>query len=201
LTEALTTLVEQHLLDSYELTARTVTVHGDLDGMAIHIEEGDLAGHKSSIFTSWDVEAVTPRTGFSLIRKADEKPRITFCPEEFAAYYRQASQFLHTAAFRALSPFARSVWRLHCQGLTNQEIKLELSVPGRVVQVSVRKTRRLARLPDVAGGLLSLRGRKRTVKDACAGPCCKAEAVRLGLCNTHYMQMRRRGYLTVLRVA
>ena len=200
LADVLSTLVAEHILDAYELTAHTVTLHGDLDAIAVRLEEEDLAPRRYGIFTRRHQGDTT--YGFSrcfldnTLVDHGHIPTRFLRPEEHAAYYQQASQFLYTAAFRTLSSFAKTVWRLHAQGLTNSEIKAELDVPGKHVQVSVRRTRRLARLPEVAGALLSLRGRKKLAKSTCAGPCCKARAVRLGLCNTHYMQMRRRGYLT-----
>lgn len=56
-------------------------------------------------------------------------------------YYRQASDYLHTATFN--TEREQEMWQLHCEGLSLREIGLEVCLSKSTVQRYLEKHRKL----------------------------------------------------------
>ena len=56
--------------------------------------------------------------------------------EATVEYYARCRQFAHSSSFvRHLRPFDRTVWRLHCEGLSRRGVGAELAAKGTLVRI------------------------------------------------------------------
>jgi hypothetical protein len=69
--------------------------------------------------------------------------------EGIAGYYHRAETFTATHRFGKFSKQTKAVWRLHAQGLSNQEVSKRLGVTLIVVRSAIRRVRLAAGLPEV----------------------------------------------------
>jgi hypothetical protein len=169
--------------DEVEPILESLAASGVIEGYEVGIAEVVVWGDLTALESRLQLDGHTSMQAFPGDYRAD--------------YYRACLHFMHTKSFRDLPALHRSIWRLHANGATQQQICFKLHVTPMKVRVAVKGARLAARLRPVSNGMPRGGGPGRPPRAPSQRPLCVEQecgkvAESKGLCMKHYLRERRR---------